>query len=334
MKRPLFRAMSLLSLLLAACFGKKPPEPPKEYPRFPESDAANVKIERVELDSGFLPRAFFVATDKQNVYVLGYKTHNSGNPDMPGQLQRTDMRVFALDAAGKIVHRLDMKKIDDIWGASLGLLDNELLVRAGDCFHVINTSTFTVQEKIPVYDEQFFPTKQNITLMTPDEQRDAYEKLYDAALKNCSTCLWLDWSFAGKYYVLAQGAPGKRAVWSPMSYEDDVIASLKQRFKPAHVSLNANASADSGGGHYTIVDGPIKIREADILSGGTELDYPNYKSRSVIQYEATVGAKVAHFSTTDKKRHDLRLGFADNLYLATHDGAAWVKHEGVLYRMQ
>jgi hypothetical protein len=322
--------------LLASCFGRKTPEerrtPVAEYPRFPATDVAGVEFARVALDDGFRMQSFFIAPDKASVYVLGYRSYEGRDPDGPHLVELTDLRLFALDVKGRIVRRLDMKRTDDAWGSSMGMIGDELLLFTGDQFVVLDATSFKARERIPVWHDQHFPTKDDIEMMTPDEQRDAYAPLMDAALRDCAACRWLEWP-SGKYFVFVEGARGRRAAWSPMTYEDRVIDPLRARFAPLAVSMNPRVSTDPGGDGFTAADGALTIREEDLLSAGTELDYPNYKSRMVAQYALTAGGRVAHFSTTDRKRHDLRLGFADNAYLATADGAAWVRYMGGLFRL-
>src|SRR5687767_605096 len=105
MKRLTLRNLSLLSFL-AACFGQKSSESPKqptaEYPRFPATDVTGATFERISLDEGFVMKTFFIAPDKQTVYVFAYKEDDDGGPDSPYPVKRSDVRMFALDAKGKI----------------------------------------------------------------------------------------------------------------------------------------------------------------------------------------------------------------------------------------
>jgi len=333
MKYPILLAMSILSLLFG-CNPKKTPPKAEEWPRFPETDNPYIKIEPVQLDSGFLARSFFIQQDKQHVYVLGYKKDARRNPDDPSERETSDFRLYAIDTEGRPKRHLNLMRIDRYWGGSFGMLDNQLMIRLGDYFLVLDIAKFTIQEKISVYDKQFFPSKQKVELMTFDEQRDAYQALFDEMLEKCTGCKWLDWTPGGEYLVFVPGPAGKRSAWSPMSYEDELLADLKSRFELISVPLNPQTNNTQDGSEMYISDAGAKIREAEYLSGGTELDYPNYKNRSVLQYEMTLGDKKLHFSTTDKKRHDLRLRFSDNAMLSTADGAAWVTYEGVLYRIE
>jgi hypothetical protein len=333
------RAVSLMWVLslLASCFGRKTPaerEPTvAEYPRFPATDVADAAFALVALDDGYRMKSFFIAPDKASVYVLGHRSYEGKDPDGPYLVELTDLRLFALDAKGRITRRFDMKRTDLAWGSSMAMIDGELLVLTGDQFVVIDAASFRARERIPVWHDQHFPTAGDIEMMTPDEQRDAYVPLMDAALRDCAGCRWLAWP-SGQYFVMAPGPRGKRAAWSPLTYADEVVAPLRQRFAPLTPSMNPHVSTDAGGDGFTAVDGDATLREEDLLSGGTQLDYPNYKGRMVAQYALTTGPRVVHFSTTDRDRQDLRLGFADNVYLTTADGAVWVRYMGELFRME
>lgn len=323
--------MSLFTFL-ASCVGART-EAAKatvaEHPRFPETDAAGVTFEHIVLPDGFSMKTFFIAPDKQSLYALAYKDFGTRIPDDPRPAERTDIRVYELDTKGVAKRHLELRNTADVYGSSVGMIGDELMMYTGDQFVVINTTTLTSKETIPVWHEQHFPTKQNIELMTRDEYIPAYEKLFDAALKDCTHCHWLVWP-SGKYFVYVSGPPGKRAMWSPLTYEDHIIDPLKKRFPTITVAENVRAGTNGGG--FMVTDGAVTIHEEDILDGGRELDYPNYKDRSIVQYAMTIGSRILHFSTTDRKRQDARIGFADNAYLTTADGAVWVRYMGWLYR--
>lgn len=334
MRKPLLSAMSLLTFLVS-CFGGRKPEkaPVQPYVRFPETDVPGLKFEHIELPDGFHMKSFFVSTDKQHLFVLAYKDFGARIPDDPRPPERTDSRIFELDSKGKVLRQLEFRDTDDTWGASMGMIGDELMFYTGDNFLVINTVTLKVAEKIPVWYDQHFPTKQNIELMTRDEYIPAYQALFDAAIAKCTNCHWLEWP-SGKLFVYSAGAVGKRVMWSPVTYMDEVVDPLKKRFPPIDVSRNPTADTTAGGDNFTITDGSAIVKEEAWLDGGRELDYPNYKDRSIVQYGLTIGSRVIHFSTTDQKRQDARLGFSDNRYLATSDGAVWVKYMGWLYRIE
>lgn len=327
--------MSLFTFL-TGCFGaRKEPERPSAtpFPRFPDTDVTGVKFEHIGLEDGFSMKTFFISPDKQHVYVLAYKDIGKRIPDDPRPPERTDARLIELDMKGVAKRRIELPHTRDAWGSSMGLIDDELMFLTGDHLIVLDTKSFKPRERIPVWYDQHFPTKQNIELMTRDEYLPAYEALFDAATRDCTTCRWLVWP-GGKQYVYVPGPAGKRAAWEPLTYEDEVIDPLKKRFPPIAVSLNPTMTGGVEGGHFTVTDGAAKIVEEAILDGGRELDYPNYKSRSIVQYALSIGTRVLHFSTTDQKRQDARLGFADNIYLTTADGAVWVRYMGWLYRIE
>ncbi|MEO6038590.1 MAG: hypothetical protein ABIQ93_09255 [Saprospiraceae bacterium] len=330
--------MSLLSLLFG-CSPKKSPAKAEAYPRFPETDNPAAQVMPVKLDDGYWPKSFFISADKQSLFVLGYgkivsTTMQEGEETRPDLRDRGYFRLFALNTRGQIVYRLDLPPGDVYTGSTFGIINGQTVLWFGDQFLVLDTQKLAVREKIPVYDIHYFPTKRNIELMTPDEQQDAYLQKFEAAVAKPATCKWLEWPFGGGYLVLVEGPAGKQSAWAPLSWENEVLADLKSRFEPLSMPYNPNANNYENGDSFKCSDGPVQIREAEYLSAGTELDYPNYKSRMVLQYEMTVGSKILHFSTTDKGRHNLRLDFTDDRMLATTDGAAWLKYEGELYRIE
>ncbi len=257
----------------------------------------------------------------------------STEPPWPLDFKRCDYRVFCLETTGQIQHQFDLPSTEASGGASFGLVDQQLLLRVSHGFLVVDPGKFAIREKIPVYDSQDFPSKQNLELMTIDEQRDAYQPLFDAQLTKGTDSKWLDWKPGGQYFVLATAPTGKRSAWSPMTYEDSLIVDLKSRMASIPVALNPKANDQRNGSDLQISDESVQIRQTDYLSADTQLDYPNYKKRGVLQYEMKLGDQTFHFSTTDKDRHDLRIGFSDNLMLVTADGCAWVKYESVLYKI-
>lgn len=333
---PILLTMSLFSILFGCEEQKKPEKPPMEWPRFPATDKPQVQFVAIGLDH-FSIKSFFIAEDKRSVYVLGKrsseapKKRKEGFEPRPGEFGQVDCRLFCLDTKGKIKYHKDILRTDWLDGGSFGLLEGQLLLRVGDCFLVLDPKTFAILEKIPVHDPTYVPWKE--TERTRDEQQADYQRQFDQLYQK-ATAKWLDWLPVPEYLVFVQGPSGKRSAWFPMTYEDDLLADLKKRFEPILVARNPNIVVSETGANFTITDGPSKIKEADCLSAGTQLDYPNYKNRSVLQYEMILGNKTLRFSTTDKDRHDLRLRFSDNLYLTTEDGSAWAIYEGVLYRIE
>jgi hypothetical protein len=300
--------LSGLSLLLLGCRRKKTSQKTTaEFPRFPETNNSNIAVKPVVLEKDFALVSFFIAPDKKNVYVLGARSSEHGKSQengesRPGPPDYMDYRLYLLDAQGKIKKHLDMPHTDWMDRGSFGLLEGRLLLRVGDWFLVLDTQKWVIQEKIPVHDSRYIPWKE--TVMTRDEHQADYQKRFEALYKK-TDARWLHWLAGGEYLVFVKGAP------------------LNPGFKD---KSDENA-------RFEISDGVVKIREIEYLSGGTQLDYPNYKNRSVLQYEMLFGDRKINFSTTDIDRHDLHLDFSDNKMLTTEDGAAWVSFEGVLYRV-
>ena len=332
MRKPVLGAMTILSFL-AGCFGARKPEKVavKPYPRFPETDVPGLAFEHIELGNGFQMKPSSSLPTNSTCTRSATRTRGTRAPDDPRPAERTDAAIFEMDPNGKPLRHLELRGSDDGWGTSIGMIGNELMFYSGDHFIVINTSTMKVAEKIPVWHEQHFPTKQDIEMMTRDEYIPAYLEKFDAAMEKCTDCHWLVWP-SGKYFVYVAGAAGKRALWSPIDYTAETIEPLKKKFPT--ISVVTNPGADSGVSNPTIVDGSAKIREEAEIDDGQELDYPNYKNRSIVQYELTIGSRVIHFSTGDRNRQDRRVGFADNNYITTADGAVWLRHMHWLYRVQ
>lgn len=325
--------MSLFTILFG-CKDKKQQEAKTvESPRFPATDHPDVQFSPVSLD-GFNAQAFYITADKQSVFVLGAKDpdleqkQEEGYEPQPRQFERIDYRIFYLDSNGAIKYHHDILQTDWLDGGSFGMLEGEFMLRIGDFFLVLDPKTLDVLEKIPVHDPTYVSWKE--PEMTFDEKRDDYQAKFDLLYDN-PNARWLDWSPVPEYMVFVEGPKGKRAAWYPISYEDELLADLKQRFKPLVVPLNPTAIGSDSTTNFTITDGDANIEETEFLSAGTQLDYPNYKSRSVLLYEMQLNGKTLHFSTTDKDRHDLRLRFSDNLFLTTKGGEVWLIYEGVLY---
>lgn len=330
MKHTILIAMSLLSFLFGCNTQKSPPKA-EEWPRFPATDNAETTLTAVPLADGFTISSFYLAPDKQHLYVLGSRQPAARNLSFPGEPAYVDYRLLCLDAAGKILYYKDMLRTDWMYGGTFGLLEGELLLRIGDCFLVLEPKTFAIKEKIKVHTSEYISWKE--TTMTFDEHRDDYQAKFDALLENCKTCKCLYWSPDREYLVFVPGNVGKRAAWGqPMFFEAEDLAALKQRLEPLAVTFNPQTSnADST--HLTISDHRAQIREVAYLSGGTQLVYPNYKNRTVLQYELILNDKKIRFSTSDRDAQSLHLRFSDNLMLSMADGSVWVVYDDLLYKI-
>lgn len=331
----LLLTMSIISFLFG-CTSKKTPKKVEEWPRFPATDNSEITVTPISLADGYRLSSFYIAPDKQYLYVLASRipvneSELENGEKRPGDPDYVDYLLLCLDTSGQIKFQKEMLHTDWMYGGTFGLLEGELLLRIGDWFLVLEPKTFDVKEKIPVHDSRYIPWKE--PEMTRDEHQADYQAKFNALQDHCKTCRWLYWPSGQEYMVFVQGTVGKRSAWTPMSYEDDLLADLKQRFEPLMVPINPQAMNDDSN-RIDITDASAHLLEVEYLSAGTQLDYPNYKSRSVLQYELTVNNKKGRFSTTDKDRHNLHLGFSDNWMLSMADGAVWVVYEGVLYRIQ
>ena len=93
-----------------------------------------------------------------------------------------------------------------------------------------------------------------------------------------------------------------------------------------------NYNADTG--LFRLEDGNLVLETTKKVSMGTQLDYPNYKSRSAMQYELLIGDKKARFATTDRFRYPLYVFCAQNDYLSATGAEAWIAYDGILYRLE
>ena len=323
--------MSFLSLLLGCNRKENKKSKTKPWPRFPATDNPKVKIEPVVLDHDFELLAFFLMPDKQSVYVLASrssgrgKTEEGGEPLSESSYYR-DFRLYCLDDKGKVKKQLDIPRTNWRASGSLGLLEGQLLARVEDWFLVLDTTKWVIQEKIPVHEAYYVAWK--ATTMTHDEHEADHQKKFEVASKNPNAKL-LHWVAGGEDFVFMQGAPGRRSAWSAMHLDEAQLDDLKKRCKPISVSINPTFVNPA---HAIFADGTATIQEVEVFSNGTQLVYPNYKERSVVQYKLVLGNQEAHFSTTDRDGHGLRLGYFDNLLMTMGDGSVWVQYEGVIYR--
>lgn len=327
--------MSIFSLF--SCNSKKTPPKVMEWPKFPTTDNPGIKVTAIPLEDGFTLISFFISSDKQNIFVLGSREPKGNNDQKrgekrPGDPDYMDLRLLCLDTKGHALYHKDMLRTEFIYGGTFGLLEGELMLRVGDWFLVLEPATFDIKEKIPVHSSNYISWKNEV--MTRDEYEADYRAKFDATLENCKTCKFLHWSPSGEYLIFVQGAVGKRSAWTPMSYEENELDDLKNRFEPIFAMLNPKVFKLDSSSNVEITDDVAVLREVEYLSGGTQFDYPNYKTRTVLQYELTIKDQKVHFSTTDRDRHYLRLGLSDNLMLSTVDGSIWIAYERVLYRIQ
>ncbi len=147
MKYTILISMSLLSLLFG-CRSKKTPEAARAWPRFPETDQPDLRIEPIALDSEYTMWSFYIPDNKKEVYVLAFRPRVS-NPRTPYEQRESDCRIFCLDTQGKIQKRLDFKNTDLMSGASFGVLEGELLVMLYQNFLVLSPENLPSGKKSP-----------------------------------------------------------------------------------------------------------------------------------------------------------------------------------------
>ncbi|MBK8557438.1 MAG: hypothetical protein IPL65_17555 [Lewinellaceae bacterium] len=243
MKYTILLAMSLLSALFG-CNNKKTTAQTEASPRFPATDNPAIKVANHRLDDGFDINSFYIAPDRQQVYVLGRRNPASntrkeeGAEPLPGIKTPIDFRLYCLDSKGNIQFHKDWLKTDWQYGGNLGALNQELMLRIGDCFLVLNPANFEVIETIPVHASAYIAMEE--LTRTRDEQQADYQKEFEAICSN-PDAKWLEWSPAGEQLLWIAGKKGKRAAWEPLSYDEEVLTDLK--------TPCTNGSADQPSGY-------------------------------------------------------------------------------------
>lgn len=326
--------MSILSLLFG-CRDKKSAENkvPEDWPRFLDTASNGLHLQPLVLEDGYTFQSFYITPNQQQVYVVAAKARKQKETTRshPSEPIPMDFRFLCLDQTGKTLYFKDYPNVT--WGyGSFGMLENHFVVRILDYFLELDPSNFAILDKIPVHRSAYISWKE--TERTFDEHRDYYQAQFDKLYQN-PQARWLEYSPKPEYLVWVDGPKGLRAAWGPVSYDDSLLDDLKKHFPPISLKINPMAVNDpTGNTHFSIQDGNNSITEAARISAGTEFSYPNYMERTTVQYELTLAGKTIRFSTSDKKRHALQLCFADNLYLCTEDGTAWVAYEETLYRVK
>jgi hypothetical protein len=332
---PALLLMSLWSLLFG-CNAPQSPAKAVEWPRFPETDNPATQVSAIPLADSFRVVSMYITPDRQHLYVLGSQAPQKGRPhkntrNRPGDLPFMDYRLTCMNAEGEVQYQQDISGIDWLYGGTFGLAAGSLMLYMGTHFWVLDLKTLVVQERIPVCSPEYIPWVQ--TTMTRDEYEADYKEKFEAVLKNPTACKWLYWWPARAYFVFVEAPKDKRAMWSPLSYDKEHLDDLQQRLEPLSLSLADGVQQSDTTTHFSIMEDSASVREIEYLSGGTQLRYPDYKSRSILQYELVVNGKKTRFSTTDRDAHDLHLHFSDNGRLSMADGSVWIICENVLYRI-
>ena len=189
-----------------------------------------------------------------------------------------------------------------------------------------------VTEEIPCYAQHDFPSTKNLVELFPEEQLELYLPAREQALKKSVSTRVLSLPSSGGVVLLLEAAKQKRSVWSILdSLEADQFTREHGLIEPPS---NPGWNYNSETGLFRVQDGNMVLETTKEVSMGTQLIYPNYKSRSAMQYELLIGGKKARFATTNRSRKPLYVLCAQNDYLSATGTEAWIAYQGVLYRLE
>lgn len=325
----------LLLWLVSALFGcnnRNSKKPKQDLPWFPNTDNPAVQVMEIPLDSGYTVQTFFVSPERKELYVLA---HNRVWTNAQYQLEnrfRTDYQLLHLDAKGQVLQRLNFPDLRHSNPACLWMEHDKLVFFLDDRVRLYDAESMKPREEIPCYVTYDFPTAKKLKELFPEEQLALYLPAREKALKKSVSTRVLSLPAAGGVVLLLEEEKQKRSVWSILdSLEADQFTRQYGQIEPP-VNPGWNYNADTG--LFRLEDGNMVLETTKKVSMGTQLDYPNYKSRSAMQYELLIGDKKARFATTNRFRYPLYVFCAQNDYLSASGTEAWIAYDGKLYRLE
>ncbi len=321
----------LLSLLFG-CGGRNSKKPKQDLPWFPNTDNPAVQVMEIPLDSGYTVQTFLVAPERKEVYVLAHtRVEQSGDYKLEDRF-RTDYLLLHLDAQGQVLQRRELPGSRHSSPAYLWLEHNKLVFFADDKVRLYNAENMKATEEIPCYVKHDFPSAKNLVELFPEEQLELYLPARAKALKNSVSTRVLCLPRTKVIVLLLESAKQKRSVWTILdSLEADQFMKEYEQLEPP---ANPGWKYNSATGLFRVQDGSTVLETTAEVSMGTQLVYPNYKSRSAMQYELLIGGKKARFATTNRSRKPLYVLCAQNDYLSATGTEAWIAYQGLLYRLE
>lgn len=325
----------MLLWLISALFGcnsRNSKKPKQDLPWFPNTDNPAVQVMEIPLDSGYTVQTFFVTRERKEVYVVAHnRVLTSGEYKLEDRF-RTDYLLLHLDAKGQVLQRVDLPESRHSNPAYLWLEHQNLVFYLDDKVRLYDAVSMKLAEEIPCYAQHEFPSDKKLVELFPEEQLELYLPAREKALKKSVSTRVLSLPSGGGLVLLLEVAKHKRTVWAILdSLEaDQFTRQFGQVEPPANPGWNYNADT----GLFRLEDGNMVLETTKKVSMGTQLDYPNYKSRSAMQYELLIGDKKARFATTDRFRYPLYVRCAQNDYLSASGTEAWIAYDGKLYRLE
>lgn len=325
----------LLLWLISALFGcnnRNSKKPKQDLPWFPSTDNPAVQVMEIPLDSGYTVQTFFVSPERKEVYVVAHtRVQQSGEYKLEDRF-RTDYLLLHLDGKGQVLQRVELPESRYSYSSYLWLEHQNLVFYLDDKVRLYDAGSMKITEEIPCYVQHDFPSNKKLVELFPEEQLELYLPAREKALKKSVSTRVLSLPGGRGLVLLLEMAKQKRSVWAILdSLEADQFTKQYGQIEPpANPGWNYNADT----GLFRLEDGNMVLETTKKVSMGTQLDYPNYKSRSAMQYELLIGDKKAHFATTDRYRYPLYVFCAQNDYLSASGTEAWIAYDGKLYRLE
>lgn len=320
----------LLSLLFG-CGGRSAKKPKQDLPWFPNTDNPALQVMEIPLDSGYTIQTFLVAPERKEIYVLARTRMVMSKKHILEERWRTDYQLLHLDAQGQVLQRRELANCQDSDPAFLWLEGNALFFFANDKGRLFDLASLEPVEEIPYYAQYVFPSSKNLQELFPEEQLELYAPARAQALKKSSFTRILELPKAGGTVLLLENTNKSRSLWTILDETD--LEQLRALYPLIQPKLNDNWKYNPETGLYQVGDKDIFLETTAKVSMGTQLDYPNYKSRSAIQYEMSLHGEKVRFATNDRSRKPLYVQFSQNDYLSATGTEVWLGYNGSLYRL-
>ena len=325
----------LLLWLVSALFGcnnRNSKKPKQDLPWFPNTDNPAVQVMEIPLDSGYTVQTFFISPERKEVYVVAHtRVVISGQYKLEDRF-RTDYLLLHLDAQGQVLQRQELPGSRHSSSAALWLEHQNLVFYLDDKVRLYDAGSMRITEEIPCYVQHDFPSTKNLVELFPEEQLELYLPAREKALNKSVSTRVLSLPSGGGLVLLLEMEKHKRSVWAILdSLEADQFT---RKYGQIEAPSNPGWNYNSETGLFRLEDGSMVLETTKEVSMGTQLDYPNYKSRSAMQYELLIGGKKTHFATTNRFRYPLYVRCAQNDYLSAIGAEAWIAYDGKLYRLE
>lgn len=320
----------LISLLFG-CGGRNAKKPKQDLPWFPNTDNPAVQVMEIPLDSGYTVQTFLAAPERKEVYVLARTRVVMSGEHRLEERWRTDYLLLHLNHEGQELHRLALPNFRNSDPAFLWLEDQALVFFGLDKCRLYDPSNLKLIKEIPQYTTYEFPSAKKLEELLPEEQLELYLPTREQAIKKSTSTQILNLPKAGGTVLQLEDAKKKRSFWTIL--DEDELEEFRKSYNIIQPPLNPDWKYNPDTGLYRVGDGDLVLETTKEVSMGTQLDYPNYKLRSAMQYELKLEGQIARFATNNRSRKPLYVQISQNDYLSASGKEAWIGYNGVLYRL-